>query len=521
MPILKAIVFVSMISLLCGDASAKIQGPHSGDDLEMLLPSESLRAAFVSAREAYLSFKLDDAEHQLYHLSTSEGGEAAAYLYLSSISMYRFLMTDRDEYEEEFLLRSDSLKTLLDDIDDSPWRIFIGAEANLQRAVVRVKRGRYIRAALAARTAYKEYNRVISDDPHFYDAYKGLGLLHLTFEYAPGFYKRFLNILGYSSMPGQGVAELTKASEASLYNWEESRVMLGVLDVVLFGSQRNGEAMLRSLYNQYPENPIFSHVLGFYLYSNRRVDEAIVLFRESADRYDDPTYFFIDYTDQFLATCYFYRGDFEESIFYNKRYINNHPGPAVKAPANLNVGLALELLGRRGEAIPYYENVVSRREFDLDDVAEKKARSLIEAPMSAVERTMLLAQNALAAGKYEHAALLLTEFMNSGHREPNEIAEATYVLARVNHAAGNRARAFDLYQQVIDVPRDPDTRWAPWAEYYRGFMFEEDGRIELARHSYSEALRYEGDYEYKRSVEDLATLALKRLELPPVPGTAE
>lgn len=512
-PFLFSLTFLA-VSLSCIHSSVAEQYPADSTDPDVLmLGSAEHVASFEFAWEAYLDFKLDEADRRFRILAAKDGGEAAAYLYLSSISMYRFIMTDEDHYEEEFLQRSDSLKQMLDEIEDGPWRIFIGAEANMQRAVVRTKRGKYLRAALAARSAYNEYSRVVADDPKFYEAYKGLGLLHLTFEYAPAFYQKFLKMLGYSSAPGQGLAELQLAADSSRYNQEEARVMLGVLDVILFGSQRNGEEMLRTAYNQHPENPMFSHVLGFYLYSNRRVDEAIELFRESADRYDDPDYFFIDYTDQFLATCYFYRGDYEESIFYNRRYIENHPGPAVKAPANLNTGLALELLGRRNEAIPYYRAVKSSREFDVDAVAQKLATELVDAPLTDNAIILLKAYNALQAGMYETSGRMLEDFLKSGKPEPNQVVEATYSLARVRHAQGRRAGAFELYQQVIDMPRDPDTRWAPWAEYYRGVMFEEDGLKRQARFAYERAMSYDGNYDYKQSVQDLSKLAIKRLQL--------
>lgn len=511
---MRSYLFSVAIVVLCSLTTSRSYAEQASPDDDLLLfGGARLTVPFEHARAAYLDFKLDEADRRFRSLANREGGEAAAYLYLSSISMYRFLMTDEDRYEEEFLQRSDSLKQLLDEIDDSPWRIFIGAEANLQRAVVRTKRGKYLRAALAARSAYHEYNRVVSDNPKFYEAYKGLGLLHMTFEYAPSFYQKFLKMLGYTSAPGQGLAELQIAADSSRYNREEARTMLGVLDVVLFGSQRNGEEMLRASYNEHPDNPMFSHVLGFYLYSNRRVDEAIELFRKSADRYGDPDYFFIDYTDQFLATCYFYRGDLEESIFYNKRYIENHPGPAVKAPANLNTGLALEMLGRRDEAIPYYRAVHASREFDADAVAQKRARELLESPLTPAETVLLRAYNAQQAGKYDSATTMLENFLASSEPDANQVAEATYTLARVKHAKGERAEAFELYQQVIDMPRDPGARWAPWSEYYRGVMFEEDGLKRQAQFAYERAMEYDGDYDYRQSLVDLSKLAIKRLQI--------
>src|SRR5690606_23883012 len=134
---------------------------------------------------------------------------------------------------EGFVLRSDELRRTLDQEPDSPWRHLLGAETNLQRTVVWAKQGRYVRAALAGRNAYRTYSHLVANYPEFHEAYKGYGVLQTAISSLPSTYRRFLSLVGFSGNADVGNRSLRLAATEGGYMQEEASAYLALFDVLL------------------------------------------------------------------------------------------------------------------------------------------------------------------------------------------------------------------------------------------------------------------------------------------------
>ena len=149
-------------------------------DVGMLVRSERGAELLHAGRAEIAQFKLARAEATFSELAALADGNVAGAFYLETIVLLKFLVSDEEGHREAFFDRSKALKKVLSETPDSPWRMFLRAEANIHTAAAHAKRGQFLRAALASRSAYKGYSKLIESHPDFYDAYKSLGILQAS-----------------------------------------------------------------------------------------------------------------------------------------------------------------------------------------------------------------------------------------------------------------------------------------------------------------------------------------------------
>lgn len=477
-------------------------------DAAMLLRTDASMALLQEGRLAIIEFRLHSAERSFTRLANSPDGRPAGLYHLAMVSFFRFLMSDAEQDRIEFEERSDELKKELDRHSDSPWRALLGAETNLQRAMVRAKTGKYVRAALAARNAYQEFDRIVKTYPTFYDAHKGYGLLKLGIGSMPTTYRRFLAMIGFSGGVEEGLRSLRIAAQQGAFSREEAIAYMSLAHVVML-EPSDGLAGMRELQESYPQSTLFAHLYGYVLFENRRVEEAEKLFRFVVDANDE--HFAIDYSDYFLGLSLFRLNRFDGAERHFRRYVERHNGQALNAPAQLYLGLSIELQGRRQEALSFYRSVTSDREFDLDAVSKRRATRALDFPIDAVTRELILAANYYDSGFDDKAVELLEPISVNTALSVESRAEAMYRLGRVYHGAARYEMALASYGRAIELRGDVLSRWAPWSEYYSGRVYEYQHRFAEAQAAYERALQYTGQFDYYQALENNAKLGLRRV----------
>ena len=478
----------------------------------MLLASADSDSILTGARQDLLDFRVPAAEKALHRLSRRPDGAPAAYYHLTVSSFLKFIMSDRDRFQEEFWQRRDSLDDILSDQPDGLWKDYLSAESSLMHAIVHAKRGRFVKAAFAGRSAYRTYESVRRRDAEFYDAYKGLGLLHLSVSALPGLYRKFLSILGMRGSTEEGLRELTLAADSSRYSREDSRILLGFANTIVPGAVEDGGPPLRRLYRDHPRSPLFVHLYGFYLFSKRRAADAEDVLAPVAKQRGSEDVFYVDYIDYFLAQSLFRQDRFEESIPHFRRYIELHHGLAVRAMANLYLGLALEMQGRRREAVVYYRQVKATRERDSDHAAARHAARVLATPMDAADRRLLMARAAFDSGRYARAISLAREIASDDSVRADQLAEAQYRLGRALQESGRPADALDAFGRAASAGGRRDARFGPWSEYHIGQILEKQGDFEGAAEAYRRAEDYDTPFDYHNGLERDLRFAWARLK---------
>lgn len=503
--------FVALLVVANAARAQSDPGHRPASTAPMLLSSNESVNLLETGRDDLFAFRLREAEARFTTLANRPDGRAAGMYYLASVSFLRYVMSDRDSDMEEFVLRSDELRQTLEREPDTPWRHLLGAETNMQRAVVWAKQGRYVRAALSGRSAYLTYQALVDEDPGMHEALKGFGLVKVAIASLPRTYRRFLAVAGFSGDIDVGMSSLRVAAKSGGYMAEESTICLALFALMLDGVDGQAETRLRELRGAHPDSPLFAHLLGYYLLEERRAAEAETEFRAAASNYGNPDVFYIDYVDYFLGLSLFRQNRFESAASYFDRYRRNHEGAALMAPTMLHLGLALEMTGRRQDAESVYRDVSATREFEADHVSRRRAERLVRQPMTATERRLLRGANAFDAGNHDEAHTHLQAAAEDSNADVSVQAEAAYRLGRLRHEEGDYELALTHYAEAVRIRGDEFDRWAPWAEYQAGEVHAELGNLQAASAAYTRALSYEGSYDYFQALENSVRLAMTAL----------
>ncbi len=519
MRLIRCLSFMILLSLLGvwpgwaqGGGGGAVRLASEGSDRVMLLRSDASERLLEEGRAQLLDFRLYEAERTFRRLYRQGDGAAAARYYLVSSSFLKALMTDEQVFFDEFEGRFDSLRQELEGLPASRWKTYLLAEAHLQRAFTAVKDERYFRSALAGRTAYRLFQELIEDDAAFYEPYKGMGLMHLFIGTMPKGQRRLLKILGYSGTIQQGLRELQQAAGHSLLNQDEASIFLALADVTLNNSATGGVETLARLHRAHPQSALLAYFYGFALMSNRRAVEAERVLRLAVEAGKSAGYFYIDYAEFYLAQTLFRRNQFAEAEPYYRHYLKRHRGAALKSLAHYELGLTLEMQGRRDEALVFYRQVRGDRAYDTDRSAYREAQRRLAAPLTPREQRLLLGRNAYDAGAYDQAEPLLRASFDEIGAPPTARAEASYRLGRVYHAQGRLDEALKAYQYAVAHPgNDPKARWAPWSQFYTGEIYAQRGQHPRAAAAFEAVLAYDHPFDYHEALEQQTKAALGRL----------
>jgi len=478
----------------------------------MLLRNQESVDVLDQARLSIIMMRFDLADSLLNRLSSRADGALASAYHRTTIDLLELLLYDTDASYSSFFERSDEFLEQLSEAESSVARSWLRADAIQQRMIAWAKKGRYVRAALAGNAALLAFQSVLVEDPQFYDAYKGIGLLHMAIGALPGTYRSFLKFLGYSGTLDQGIEELRIAADSSRYSREEALIYLAMLDVFGFPSAVEAIPVLEALWTEHPGSPLFGLLYGDALIRKMRSPEAEIVLREVTRYTADSGAVDIAYIDFFLGESLFRQNRFDEARSWLESFLEKHTGPALKVRTNLLIGKSLEMEGRRQEAVDWYRRSIARREFVEERAAGRNAGILLERPMDDKDRALVRGHNAFNSGYNEEARTELELVYGDSTATEVQRGEAAYGLARVEHVSGNHEEAGGWYRRAIQRPGDPRAKWAPWSLYHLARIAEQDGRKGDARRLLRRLLGYGFEYDFQPSRERVTRLMLDRLD---------
>ena len=499
---------VLLVALLSALAAGTASGQALQEGSPMLLHTEPSRALLEQARTDLLYLRLDAAEARLRQLQRRSDGAPAALHHLALTALLRGFLTDDTHHFDRFAARSDSLKALLAALPRSRWSIYLEAEADVQRAVVWGRLEKLTKAALAGRSAFKGLEEASAGAPRFAEPLKGLGLMHMVIGSLPSGYRRLLRVLGYRGSVHGGRQELLRAATESVYNREEARLLLAVTDVVIRSDNAAAVGVIEPLYRAHPLSPLVAHVYGYSLLSNGEADAAARVYAPVVDERGQGQ-LRLTYATFYYADARFKQNRFDEAARLFQQYLRNHRGPSLRAAAQLSAALSLEMLERRGEALPLSRQIRHTRTSETEEMAVRRARERLAAPMTADEKTLLRARNALEGGRTVEADGLLQPLLaRRASLDSRTFAHVQYLAARVADAAGRAEAALGGYSAVIERPGpEPLDGLVPWSHYYAGQLRAAQGQREAARRHYEAALAAQGRYDRYLSLEQYVRTA--------------
>ncbi len=477
----------------------------------MLLTSTKSESLMIDLRSALFSFDLENANLLIKDLGEQEDGFAAAQYHKCWSEFLLAMFEQTDSLANTFINNSDAL---LDsgvlDFED-PWGRLMQAELKLQQAFVHARQGRNLRAALAARRAFKAFENNLDRYPLHWDSYKGFGVLQIMIGSVPSSYRKLLSILGYEGTVDLGLRSLKLASEKAHYFQEEAKVILAMADLTVNQSKLGGGQIIDDLFEDDRNSPFLSLLQIYALQSDRKSREVIELADHLLEIENNDQLYVPKFTHYFLGDAYFKLNQFEEAIPHFQSFIDSFEGRALLSPALSKIGLAYDILGEREKAQSYYKKVIGDSEFDVDQFARKRASKYLDHPPEKLEIEILKATNLQDAGESGIARTHLLKIEKDTTLSELERTQVHYMLGRTFHHEGELAKAIEYYESTLSFSFDERERWIPWAAFYAGEAWEELGDLEQSRANYKRALNYKGDFSYKRSLEQKTKAAMQRV----------
>jgi tetratricopeptide (TPR) repeat protein len=481
---------------------------HGVDGHPMLLPSRAMVEELVDVRELIFDLRLEEAEGRLSQMER-RGGSAAALHHMSLISLLRGMLTDSDEHLDEFFERSDALKRALRSEPDGPWKLYLGAENELNRALAHTRANRQMRAALAGRAARDAYRTLHRRYPDFEEAYKGSGVIDLAIGTLPRAYQSVLRLIGIDGGVESGLSKLHRAAYRSEFSREEAGIFLALLMAQVERSSDEPVQVLAALRKKHPESPLLAYLHGYMLLHHRKSQQAIAVL-ETVARVSDRS-ITIPYAHFYLGQAYLARDDYDRAIRAFEAYLSAYDGPSLRAQTLVGLGLAHELSGRRDRAMTFYRRVDASRGYDGDLAARREADARTVAPLDQMTRTLILARNAFDSGRCERAVSLLSPIVSDADLSAAHRAEAAYRLGRAYECLDRLDEALAWYAQGALNARFVEGRWAPWGHFYRAEILSRQGDHERARAEYEAAAAFSHAFDYRDALHQSIRAALDRL----------
>jgi tetratricopeptide (TPR) repeat protein len=477
----------------------------------MLVASTEAEALLEQGRAHMIAFRLAEADQTFERLARLDPTGPAGPAHLAKTAWWRALTMEQPPLYDAFFERSDAALAALRDVPDGPWRHHFRGEIELQRATVFAKQAEYLKAALALRQAYNNFERNARQHPDFHESRWGMGLCYVTVASVPRPFRWVLRTLGFRGTVTAGMREIAASADRSQYYRDEASVFLAFLDEALQEGRGNGLRRLRQVHARHPDSPATAYLLGVGLLTTRDAAGAERALRAADAALARPGVYPIPYVDYYLGEALFRQDRFGEAAGRFERFLGAFPGKAHRAQGHLKAGLAREMAGDRPAALRHYRAVEVRRDYDSDASALRAAQARVAAPLSAHERALLRAQNAFDAGRYAEAVRLAQPVMTDTAAPPLARAEAAYRAGRGYHLQGQWAQALQHYEYAVHNPGDPVAKWGPWSQLYLGEVHAARGDRAAARAAFDRVLALEQPVEFHKSLEQRARAARERL----------
>ncbi len=257
--------------------------------------------------------------------------------------------------------------------------LYYSAAAQGLRAGYSVSVKRSFRKAIGdANGSVKIQKRVIKLDPNYTDAYLSIGLYEYVIDSLPFFWRTLARLAGLSGSKKRGIEHLEQVVASGKYASDDARVLL----IGIYGREGKPDRALElisHLANKYPRNYLFGVERAAMLFKMNRVDEANRAFADMLkdERIAQAATDLINYQWAENLTA---KGDYAAAIErYTavKKWPKSEPG--LVSLAHLHAGQALDMLGKRDEAVTEYQ-IVLKREKIFD--SHKLAAQYVKKPYS-------------------------------------------------------------------------------------------------------------------------------------------
>lgn len=427
----------------------------------------------------------------------------------STVYFWKGLLTKNKTEYETFINLTDNLITKCEDIidknqNDLDANFYLGWSYTLRAFITYMVDQNLLKAASNIKDGNKYLSYVVEKNPNYYDAYLGLGVYNYMISLIPKKYQWLTSILGFSGDKDEGKKQLITCSEKGIYTNTEAKFYLTLL---LWREENypSAEDYANKLKSAYPNSPAIWMISGLLFSQQDKVYDAITAFEKAIEFNKGKESEFV-YKSSYgaLGTAYFKTNQFEKAIEYLKKYmgfVNKDDRVNFRL---YNIGVSMEMLGRRSEAVEFYKQ--GKTDFAEDNDWEKyhlrKVNERLVTPLTYIDSMLIVADNNRSTGNVEQA-LKDYNTLNTLDQIISSDAEI-----QINHGFGqcyfklkDYNKAIEYFKMNINI-KPINEKWLVPEAYYQ------IGRCYLRLGNKSEATKYfdladdiDYDYDFKDSMD--------------------
>jgi len=462
--------------------------------------------------EEYLEqFHLDAAAIEAGRISDP----ATRNFYLLHIQIYKYMSTQDEAHLEGFDdFWGKTIDLLEDQSDTLPLRSVMLAELYGKKAMLSFLQENYFASLRMVRQCHKWTKRAAEKFPDNVEQLKFQGLFNVVFASVPKKYQGLAAMIGYVGDAELGMEQLELAAK-------KSRLLRAEIHFIVFFAEKNvlgkaEKAMVRmeKLRKELGPNMMIDFLLAS-AYCGMHLNDKALSVLDLRDTYAaDKRVFFTPYWDHILGKAYYFKGDYEKSRLFFRRFLAAHKGNIYEVDAKFRLGMSLILSGdvHGGQKIFRSLQETKASPFDEDEYAMAMAKRFAEQAPSPHLKQLFKARNFFDGGYQEEALATLRRLeRRKENLSSGELTELYYRFGRVFHTQGELISASEHYAQCVTQPPS-DQKWMQaYATFYMGDISREKEKKEEAIAYYKSVLQYD-KYFYQAGLENRCKAILSEMK---------
>ena len=465
-------------------------------------------------RNAYgftLAFHFNEAQRLLEAESDENPGNDIVLLYYNYIDFLKaFSSEEKSDYDSLIGRSNRREKTIrLDKANQlSPFYLYILAEFQIQRALLEVKFGDNIQAALNLKNAYNSIIRNARKFPGFILNGKILGFIHSLVGSVPPKFQWLVSLSGMEGNLGNGISELKLAyrqADTSIYSCYRGEILFYLGSIYsMFSISSDSFKIYDEIQKLIPSNPLLAYTYINMLMKRGANDEALVELNRFMKNKDTINFNYL-YYNRGLAHLRKLDAAAQDdfTLFINKYKGVNYLKSAYQKLAWISL--------IRGDTIGY-KKYLEQCAISGNTIVDEDKEAQLEAESGLIPNVYLLKARTLFDGGYYQASL--EQISDKSIRDfPSfkEQLEVTYRVSRIMHMMGQIEQAINNYEATIRIGSASRFYYAANSSLLLGNIYESQGNIAKAKFYYQLCLSMKNT-EYKNSIDQKAKLGLERLK---------
>lgn len=427
----------------------------------------------------------------------------------STIYFWKGVLTKNKSDYETFMNLSDKFvengEAIVDkNENDLDARFYLGWLYTMRAFALAFIDQSYLKGASEIKDGNNHLEFVIEKNPNYNDAALGLGVYNYMTSFIPRKFQFLTSILGFEGDREKGRKYLIQASEKGTYTNSEAKFYLTILS---WREEKYPEAegYANQLLSKYPQSPAVWMLWGGLLSQQDKMNEAIEAYEKSLE-YNKGKDSEIIFRNAYgaLGTAYFRMNIFDRAADYGKKYMSYLTKDDNMNNRLYSIGVSLELLGNRNEALEYYRK--ARTDFKDDNQWEKfwlrKLKEREAAPLSKTDSLLIVADNNRATGKLTESLKDYNTLLAVGQSYNDDInAQINQGLGSVYYKQKDYNKAIEQFKLNFNINPQNEKWLVPEAYFQVGRCYLKLGNKSEAQKFFDKALEFDYDYDFKDSMD--------------------